>query len=439
MRSVLTLILTLRPRRKDSGWWPVLLVSMERLKENDGPMNRPNKLFILTLALLSIVAVSGQQPASKTASSQDIERRAAELHRKALVIDTHMDTLQRVLIQGADLGQRSKDGQSDLPRLKAGGVDAQFFAVWVDPIYAPHHAARRALQLIDVMYGVLGKYPDRIELARNAADIERIVASGKLAALMGIEGGHAIQNDLAMLRMFHRLGVAYMTLTHSNTNDWADSSTDSARWGGLNDFGRQVVREMNRIGMLVDVSHVSEDTVMDVLEVTTKPVIASHSSCLALCNHPRNLSDKALRAIAKNGGVIGINFFAGFIDQQYYDALQAKQNDILSALNEKKQIAPEELDRVAAERLKLLDDPGIRRPPFGRLLDHIDHAVKVAGIDHVGIGSDLDVIPTPEGMNEVSDFPKITKGLLERGYKEEDIRKILGGNFLRVLRQATGR
>lgn len=387
--------------------------------------------FCFALILMLLITASAQQPA-------ELDRRATELHRRALVIDTHMDTLQRVLIQGADLGVRSTSGQSDLPRLKAGGVDAQFFAIWPDPMYAPHHAARRTLQLIDAMHSVLNKYPDRIELARNARDIERIVASGKLAALMGIEGGHAIQNDLALLRMFHRLGVTYMTLTHSNTNDWADSSTDKARWGGLNDFGRQVVREMNRLGMLVDVSHVSEDTVMDVLEVSTKPVIASHSSCLALCNHPRNLSDKALKAIAQKGGVIGINFFSGFVDQKYLDAMNAKQNDILATLNEKKQIAPEDLDRVAAERLKLLDDPGIPRPPFARILDHIDHAVKIAGIDHVGIGSDLDVIPTPEGMNDVSDMPKITKGLLERGYKEADIRKILGGNFLRVLRQTTG-
>jgi len=394
-------------------------------------MNRLVRLLLLIA--FTLVAVSGQ-PATR-----DLERRAAALHQRALVIDTHMDTLQRVLIEGADLGRPSINGQSDLPRLKAGGIDAQFFAIWPDPMYAPHHAARRTLQLIDAMYGVLNKYPDRIELARNASDIERIVSSGKLAALMGIEGGHAIQNDLGLLRMFHRLGVSYLTLTHSNTNDWADSSTDVARWGGLNDFGRQVVREMNRIGMLVDVSHVSEDTVMDVLEVTTKPVIASHSSCLALCNHPRNLSDKALKAIAQNGGVVGINFFSGFVDQKYLDALNAMQNDILATINEKKQIAPEDLDRVAAGRLRLLDDPGIERPPFSRLFDHIDHAVKIAGIDHVGIGSDLDTIPTPEGMNDVSDMPKITQGLLERGYKEADIRKILGGNFLRVLRQASGR
>ncbi len=395
------------------------------------------KLIISILVFVSLLLpVSGQQ---KNANPTDLDRRAAELHRKALVIDTHMDTLQRVLIRGVDLGQRSNDGQSDLPRLKEGGIKAQFFAVWPDPMYAPHHATRRTLQLIDAMYGVIAKNPDRIELARNGSDLERIVAAGKLAALMGIEGGHAIQNDLGVLRMFHRLGVSYMTLTHSNTNDWADSSTDTARWGGLNDFGRQVVREMNRIGMIVDVSHVSEDTVMDVLEVSTQPVIASHSSCLSISNHPRNLSDKALRAIGQKGGVIGINFFSGFIDQKYNDAMKAKQGDILAAINEKKEIKPEDLDKVAAERLKLLDDPGIPRPPFDRILDHIDHAVKVAGIDHVGIGSDLDVIPSPEGMDDVRDFPKITRGLLQRGYKEEDIRKILGGNFLRVLKQVTGR
>jgi membrane dipeptidase len=401
-------------------------------------MNRPCVLFTLTMTFVSIVTGSGQKPASKTGGGGDIDQQAREIHQKALVIDTHMDTLQRVLVRGADLGQRSANGQADLPRFKEGGIDAQFFSVWPDPIYAPHHAARRTLQLIDAMYGVLSKYPDRIELARNAADVERIVASGKLVALMGIEGGHAIQNDLALLRMFHRLGVTYMTLTHTNTNDWADSSTDTSRWHGLNDFGRQVVREMNRIGMIVDVSHVSEETVKDVLEVTTRPVIASHSSCFALSDHPRNLSDDALRAISRNGGVVGINFYPEFLDQNYRDRMKAMRKDVVAEINEPHQVPPAKLDGLAAERLSLLDDPGIPHPPFDRILDHIDHAVKVAGIDHVGIGSDLDVIPTPEGMNDVTDFPKITRGLLERGYSEADIRKILGGNFLRVLRDVTG-
>ncbi|MBA3355559.1 MAG: membrane dipeptidase [Pyrinomonadaceae bacterium] len=402
-------------------------------------MKITSTLFMLAVVLLSPIALSGQKPASKDTHNKEIERRAGELHRKALVIDTHMDTLQRVLVRGVDLGQRSTDGQADLPRFKEGGVDAQFFALWPDPIYAPHHAARRTLQLIDAMYNVLGKYPDRVELARNAADVERLVALGKLAALMGIEGGHAIQNDLALLRMFHHLGVTYMTLTHANTNDWADSSTDTPRWGGLNDFGREVVREMNRIGMIVDVSHVSEETVKDVLEATTKPVIASHSSCLALSDHPRNLSDDALRAIARNGGVVGINFYSEFLDQTYHNLMKVMRKDVLSEINKPQQVTPEKLDELAARRLSLLGDPGIPHPPFERILDHIDHAVKVAGIDHVGIGSDLDVIPTPEGMKDVTDLPKITRGLLERGYKEEEIRKILGGNFLRVLKQVTGR
>ncbi len=368
-----------------------------------------------------------------------LDLRAREIHRRALVIDTHMDTLQRVLVARADIGKRSTEGQADLPRFRDGGIDAQVFSVWVDPVYAPHHAARRAFQLIDAMQQVLDTYPEQIELARTAADIQRIVARGKLAALMGIEGGHAIQNSLALLRTFHRLGVSYMTLTHSNTNDWADSSTDTPRWGGLNALGREVVREMNRIGMIVDISHVSEETIMDVLEVATRPVIASHSSCRALSDHPRNLTDAALRAIAQNGGVVGINFYPEFLDQQYRDRMKALNKDILGGLNRPQPVAPEKLDALAAERLHFVDDPGLPRPPFDRILDHIDHAVRVAGIDHLGLGSDLDVIATPEGLDDVTDFPKITRGLLARGYREPEIRKILGENFLRVVSQVTSR
>jgi membrane dipeptidase len=400
---------------------------------------RLKSILIGAILAGTLLTAPGASNSVSSSSDQDLDRRAREIHQKSIVIDTHMDTLQRVLIKGADLGVRSTDGQADIPRFKEGGVGAEFFAVWIDSIYSPHYAVRRTLDLIDSMYGVLQKYPDRIELARNAADIRRIHSSGKLAALMGIEGGHAIQNDLGALRMFHRLGVLYMTLTHSKNNDWADSSTEAPRWHGLNDFGRQVVKEMNRIGMIVDISHVSEETVMAVLKVTTAPVIASHSSCYALCHHPRNLSDDALRAIARNGGVVGINFYAGFLDQKYDDAVKAAQKDVLVSLNAPVEISPDKLDEAAAERMHLVDDPGIPRPPFERILDHIDHAVKVMGIDHVGIGSDLDTIPTPVGMNDVSDFPKITRGLLQRGYKEDDIRKILGGNFLRVIEKVTGR
>lgn len=391
-------------------------------------------VYAVSLCLCVSMAIAA------AARQGSVRPEARRIHEQAIVIDTHMDTLQRVLMQHADLGVRSKEGQADLDRFKEGGVDAQFFAVWIDPMYAPYHAARRTLQLIDAMQGVLEKYPQRIELARTSADIRRIIASGRLAALMGIEGGHAIQNDLSLLRTYKRLGVAYMTLTHSNTNDWADSSTDKPRWGGLNDLGRDVVREMNRIGMMVDISHVSDDTIRDVLEVTSKPVIASHSSCRALCNHPRNLSDDLLKAIGTNGGYVGINFYPEFIDQQYRDAILAKQKDTLATLNEPHELSPEKLDELAPDRaFSFAEDMGVPRPPFDRILDHIDHAVKMAGIDHVGIGSDLDTIPTPQGIDDVADFPKITEGLIARGYKEDDIRKILGGNLLRVLETVAGK
>ena len=376
-------------------------------------------------------------PLCAIAALAAVSPKAKQIHDSAIVIDTHMDTLQRVLLKHADLGVRSKNGQADLPRLREGGVKAQVFAVWVDPMYAPYRSARRTLQLIDAMQSVLKQYPDRVELAQSASDIRRIARSGKLAALMGIEGGHAIENDLALLRMYRQLGVIYMTLTHSNTNDWADSSTDAPRSHGLSPFGREVVKEMNRIGMLVDISHVSDETVRAVLATSTKPVIASHSSCRALCNHPRNLSDDLLRAIGQKGGYIGINFYSAFVDQNFKN--RASGTDQLKVFNSKPKVDPDKLDQVAAERANIPERTDIPRPPFSILLDHLDHAVKVAGIDHVGIGSDLDVVPTPEGMDDVTDFPKITEGLLQRGYSEQDIRKILGENFLRVLQQATGK
>lgn len=359
---------------------------------------------------------------------------ARALHDDALVWDAHMDTLLRVLIDGHDLGQRTP-GQADLPAWRDGGIDVQVFAVWVDTIYGPHHAGRRALQQIDALYGVLGRYPDRIALARTVDDVRRIAGSGRLAALIAIEGGLAIQNDLALLRTFHRLGASSMTLTHSATTDWCDAATDAPRWNGISDFGRDVIREMNRLGMVVDVSHVSDDAVHAVLDASSAPVIASHSSCRALCDHPRNLPDELLRKIAAGGGVIGINFYAGFVDQGYLDALAAQGIDLLRSLNERHDCLPERLDEFAAERHRSFFARGHQqRPPFERIIDHIDHAVAVAGIDHVGLGSDLDSgpIPTPVGMDGAADFPRVTEALLQRGYDEQSIRKVLGGNWLRV-------
>lgn len=328
----------------------------------------------------------------------------------------------------------------DLPRFRDGGVKAQVFAVWVDPIFLPDHAIRRGVQQVGAFYTWLQKHPDEIELARTAGDVRRIMSEGKLAALLAIEGGDAIENELEALKMFHRLGASSMTLCHSRTTDWVDSSTDAPRWGGLNEFGRTVVREMDRLGMVVDVSHTSDQAVRDVLAASEHPVAATHSSCRALCDHPRNLSDPLIEAIAASGGVVGINFYSGFLSQHYLEELRERYPDPLSSLNEPTSVEPRDLDRVARERLYALADHDVPRPPFSVLLDHIDHAVSIAGPDHVGLGSDLDVphLSTPVGFDDVTAFPEITRGLLERGYAEGDIEKIMGGNWLRLFGQVTG-
>jgi membrane dipeptidase len=364
--------------------------------------------------------------------------RARALHEASLVWDAHMDSLMRVLA-GEDLGVRT-EGQADLVRWREGGVDVQVFAVWVDTVYGRHHAARRALQQIDGFHRLLEANPDRVGLARSAADIARLRGEGKLAAVLAIEGGIAIQNDLALLRTFHRLGATSMTLTHSASLDWADSSTDAARCGGLSAFGREVIREMHRLRMLVDVSHVSDDCIRAVLDLSDAPIIASHSSCKAISNHPRNLSDAMLRTIAAAGGVVGINFYSQFLDQAYNDEMGRRSVDLLAMLNAPPPLDPDALDAYADERIRTFWSLRLPRPPFERILEHIDHAVQVAGIDHVGIGSDLDsgAVPTPVGLDSVSDYPRITEGLLRRGYAEADVAKVLGENFLRVYRAAVG-
>ena len=371
--------------------------------------------------------------------------RAREIHEAALVFDAHTDTLQRVVMDGVDLGTRSGGDplveRADLPRYREGGVDAQIFAAWVDTIYLPDHAARRTLQQIDAFHRVVDDNPEAVALARTARDVRRIAKSGRLAAMLSIEGGDSIQNDLGILRIYHRLGACSMTLCHSRSTDWVDSSTDAPKWNGLNDFGRDVVREMNELGMMVDVSHVSDQAVLDVVDASSAPVIASHSCCRALCDHPRNLTDELLVAVAESGGVIGINFYAGFLDQAYLDSFKQKHpSDVFAMLNAPPDVPTEELDAAARERLYTLARDDLPRPSFDVILDHIDHAVAVVGVDHVGIGTDLDVphLATPEGFDDVSHFPSVTEGLLGRGYSEDDIRKILGANWLRVLEDVTG-
>jgi membrane dipeptidase len=367
--------------------------------------------------------------------AQDDMARARRISAEAIGIDSHIDTIQRVLIAHTDLSQRTSTGHVDLPRLREGGMHAPFFALWVPVYYQGAEAVRRTLDLRDAMQNVLNTFPDQIELATNASSIERVVKSHKIAAFLALEGGHQIDDDLAVLRMYYRMGIRAMTLTHFRNNNWADSSTDTPQHNGLTDFGKDVVREMNRLGMLVDVSHVSDKTFYDAIAVSSKPVILSHSSCRAISDIPRNVTDDMLRALAKNGGVIGINFGEGFINEKDAAALRAS----ISQLSQMPNLIGKPLDDYAAKDFER--ESGSRKvaATIEDVVAHIDHAAKVAGIDHVGIGSDFDGIQgPPNGLEDISKMPSLVAALLKRGYSESDIKKILGGNTLRVIRAVTG-
>ena len=381
------------------------------------------------------------------AAQNDVEvsPRARAIHDSAIVVDTHADTPQRFVDESFDIGNTNANdvGHISLDKARAGNLGAEFFSVWVDPETNQGHFAKRTLDLIDSVYEQAARHPDRMMMAYSVADIEQAHKQKKLAALMGIEGGHSIENDIRLLRDFYRLGVRYMTLSWSNTNEWADSSGDIndpkvGHHNGLTDFGKQVVLEMNRLGMMVDISHVSDKTFWDAIAVSKAPVIASHSSARALVTAPRNMTDDMLRAVAKNGGVVDVNFFSGFDDQKFWDTAQSQRagqqqaiHDYLEKLKAEGK-APSYLDEDRMQREFMAKIP---RPPLKALIDHIDHIAKVAGVDHVGLGSDFDGVSgaTPEGMNSAADLPKITQALLDRGYSEEDIHKILGGNVLRVF------
>ena len=357
---------------------------------------------------------------------------------QTIAIDSHIDTLQRLINEHVDLSRRLPDGHVDLPRLRQGGVNAPFFALWAPTFYKGAEAVRRTLLLRDAMQQFLDAHPDQIELALTAADVERLTQAGKIAALLTIEGGHQIAADLGVLRMYHRLGVRSMTLTHFRNNEWADSSTDRPEHNGLSAFGKDVVREMNRLGMIVDISHVSDKTFYDTLGVSTKPLIASHSSCRALSNVPRNMTDDMIRALAQKGGVIGINFGEGFLTPAGAANLQ---NAIQTMSYNDPTLTGKALDEYAAQQyIKQYRTSNKSRATLDDAVAHIDHAVKLAGIDHVGIGSDYDGIEsTPQGLEDVSKMPALVAALRKRGYSDADLRKIQGGNFLRVLREVTGR
>ena len=369
---------------------------------------------------------------------QDELARARQLHRKAIGADSHIDTLQWVIYQNADLGKRHDVYHVDIPRLFEGGMRNPYFAIYVPTYYSGSEAIRKTLQLRDAMQRVLDAYPSKIDLALNASDVVRIQKAGKIAAVLTIESGHVIADDLAVLRMYHLLGVRSMTLVHFRNNNWSDSSTDTAQHNGLTEFGKDVVKEMNRIGMIVDISHVSDKTFYDAMAVTTKPVIASHSSCRALSDFPRNMTDDMIRAVAKNGGVVGINFGGGFLHPNDAEAYRQR---IVNRGALQPMLTGSDLDEYAR---KDFINGYLKMSPTASSLDdvvkHIDHIVKIAGIDHVGIGSDYDGIGTvPKGLEDVSKMPALTAALLKKGYTETEVLKILGGNHLRVLRAVTGK
>jgi len=385
------------------------------------------------------------QTSTNLPAGAPVSARALAIHNSAIIIDTHADTPQRFLDEGFDIGSTDPNdvGHISLDKARRGNLGAEFFSIWVEPETNQGHFARHTFDLIDSVHQQAARHPDRMMMAFSVADIERAHREHKLAALMGIEGGHSIENDIRLLRDYYRLGVRYMTLTWSNTNEWADSSGDIndakvQHHNGLTDFGKQVVLEMNRLGMMVDISHVSDKTFWDAITTTKAPVIASHSSARALVNAPRNMTDDMLRAVAKNGGVVQVNFFSGFDDQNYWNASRAQAKDESAA--EQKYI--EDL-RAQGKTVTFMDEDRIERewaakiprPPLKSLIDQIDHVAKVAGIDHVGLGSDFDGVAgaTPMGIDSAADLPKITQALLDRGYSAQDIHKILGGNTLRVF------
>ena len=398
-----------------------------------------NRLPVLLLSLTLVLPVHAQT---------SLTAKASAIHNSAIVIDTHADTPQRFLDENFDMGSTDPHdhGHISLQKAKAGNLGAEFLSIWVEPETNQGHFARHTLDLIDSVYEQAARHPDRMMMAFSVADIERAHREHKLAALMGIEGGHSIENDIHLLRDYYRLGVRYMTLSWSNTNEFADSSGDIDKpnvehHNGLTEGGKQIVLEMNRLGMLVDISHVSDKTFWDTIAVTKAPVIASHSSARALSNHPRNMTDDMLRAVAKNGGVVDVNFYSAFVDENYRKAREAQAGDRTAAEKadtdklkaEGKTPTYLDLDRIDREWAAK-----IPRPPLSSLIDHIDHIAKVAGVDHVGLGSDFDGVSgaTPEGIDSAADLPKITQALVDRGYSADAIRKILGGNVLRVFAEA---
>jgi membrane dipeptidase len=412
-------------------------------------------LVRISLLLISVAAVASGQalvPSEKPSAKMAARLTPEAVHRSALVIDTHADTPQRFLDENYDLGMPLNGGNLNLESARKGNLGAEFFSIWVEPNINKGHYAKKTLELIDAVKQQVAKHPDQMMFVATPEGIELAHRQHKLAALMGIEGGHSIEDSLALLRQYYALGVRYMTLTWSNSTDWADSSGDiddpkvPHTNDGLSEFGKDVVYEMNKLGMMVDISHVSDKTFYYTTRITRAPLIASHSSARALCDAPRNMTDQMLLAVARSGGpeskggVVQVNFYSAFISQAYRDAQKKQKPEVDKAVQDLKDKAKAEGREVTYEEISKVQRQfadRIPRPPLSMLIDHIDHIAKVAGVDHVGLGSDFDGVDgqLPEGIDSVADLSKITAALMERGYSAEDCRKILGGNLLRVFRE----
>jgi membrane dipeptidase len=405
---------------------------------------------LATLLLAGACAGPRTTPTPDVMGIPVVSAHAARLYRDAFVIDTHNDMPTKMLDDAYDASVRHPagfgrgEGNTDLPRLLESGMTAEFLSAWVDAPYARRggDSFARAVRYVEAIRGFTAKHPEQLRFATTAADVRAAKREGKVAIFIGLEGGHAIEGSLDSLRDLYARGVRYLTLTWNNGNSWAGSSIGAGgtRKGGLTPFGRDVIREMNRLGMLVDLSHVSDSTFFDALAVTTVPVIASHSSARAINDVPRNLSDAQLRAIAKNGGVVNVNFYSRFLDP----AFRARAEEVDREIARERRALPAGTDSAAARtRLGAMRDSLMARippTPFAVLVDHFDHIAKVAGVDHVGIGSDFDgVTALPAGMEDVTALPRIAQALIDRGYSDDDIRKMLGGNMMRVMTQVLDR
>jgi membrane dipeptidase len=387
-------------------------------------------LLLLTLAAAALLGVE-RSPA-------EAEKVAQRVLARAIVVDTHEDTPDAMFERGYDLADPSAPMMVTIPKMREGHLGAAFFAIYVSANRPGGDFIHGALDLVDLVYEQVGKHSEALGLAFTADDVVRLHRQNRVAILMGVEGGHMIENDLRLLDILYRLGGRYLTLTHMVSLDWADSSTDKPRANGLSDFGRQVVARLNQLGMMVDVSHVSDKTFADTLAVTKAPVIASHSSCRALADNPRNLSDEMIRQLAQNGGVIQINFYSPYLDQTYAEARRKTSEQRRAEMRAARQQFAQDRQRLAQEidKIDARYEAQLPVPSFERIADHIDHAVQVGGVEHVGLGSDFDGIDSkPRGMEDVSKLPNLVRELARRGYSETDLERILGGNLLRVMRQ----